>query len=104
MIRPDAYRLKDNNDDALSEHLGTAMLFFHPLSFSLTITYLVYAPAKAPRPETLFDPGCLGAPLEYTTIIMLNDYLPVLFTYDGIPSYPTNGIVHSLVLPYVALL
>ena len=54
--------------------------------------------------RTLFGSGRSGAPLGYTTIIMLNDYLPVLFTYGGIPSYPTNGIVCSSVLLYVALL
>ena len=37
-------------------------------------------------------------------MIMLNDYLPVLFTYGEIPSYPTNRIVCSLVLLYIALL
>ena len=59
---------------------------------------------KSTPTRTLFGPGCSGAPLEYTAIIMLKDYLPVLFTYGGIPSYPTNGIVCSLVLLYVALL
>ena len=53
---------------------------------------------------TLFGPRRSGASLGYTTIIMLNDYLPVLFTYGVFPSYPTNGIVCSLVLLYVALL
>ena len=54
---------------------------------------------KSTPTRTLFGPRRSGASLGYTTIIMLNDYLPVLFTYDGIPSYPTNGIVHSLVFP-----
>ena len=59
---------------------------------------------KSTPTQTLFGPGRSGAPLGYTTIIMLNDYLPVLFTYGGIPSYPTNVIVCSFVLLYVSLL
>ena len=39
LIRPDAYRLKDNNDDVLSEHLEQLCHFFLFLSFSLTIIH-----------------------------------------------------------------
>ena len=38
VIRLEAYRLKDNDDDALSEELGTTMSFLLFLSFSLTFT------------------------------------------------------------------
>ena len=61
MIPPNAYRLKDNNnDDALTEHLGEAMSFFLFLSFSLTFVYLAKAPIKAPRPEHFLARGALG--------------------------------------------
>ena len=48
VIRLEAYRLKDNDDDALSEDLGTAMSFFLFLSIGLTFVYLANAPIKAP--------------------------------------------------------
>ena len=49
VIQPDAYRLKDDNGNVLtntwnSEHLRR----FFPLKFSLTIVYLMFAPIKVP--------------------------------------------------------
>ena len=77
---------------------GTTMSLF-PLSFSLTIVYLAYAPIRAPRPEHSFGPGRSGAPLGYTTMSLF-----CLLSYGEIPSYPTKRIVCSFHLPYVALL
>ena len=50
MIRPDTYRLKDDNDDILTKRLEQ-LCHFLPLKFSLTIVYLAFAPIRAPRPK-----------------------------------------------------
>ena len=47
VIRPDAYRLKDNSDNILSNAWNSYVIFL-PLKFSLTIVYLTFAPIKAP--------------------------------------------------------
>jgi hypothetical protein len=70
-----------------------------PLSFSLTIVYLAYAPIRTPRPENSFGPGRSGAPLGCTTTSLF-----CLLSYGEIPSYPTKRIACSFNLPYVALL
>jgi len=51
VIRPDAHRLKDNDNDVLSKCLEQLCRSFLCLSFSFTIVYLANAPTKAPRPE-----------------------------------------------------
>jgi len=101
VIRLDAYQLKDNNDDALSEHLGTAMSFFLFLSFSLTFVYLANAPIKAPQPEHFSARGARGLYYPYVLFFTLST---LLLSYGETPSYPNKRAIHSFDLPYIALL
>ena len=97
VIRPDAYRLKDDDDDILTNAWNSYVIF--SLKFSLTIVYLTFAPIKAPRPETLLARVARG--------LHEGALLPLFFRlllYGETPSYANKRIVRSFNLPYVALL
>jgi len=79
VIPPDAYRLKDNDDDALTKHLGTARSFSFPLSFSLTIIYLTHAPIRAPDPNVFRLGGSTRGHYYLSvlfTVVWRNSFLP----------------------------
>ena len=69
VIRPEAHRLKDDDDDALSMDLRTAMYFTLFLSFSLTL--LSERSYKSTPTQTLFGLGRSGAPLGGSTTPLL---------------------------------
>ena len=91
VIRPDAHRLKHNDNDVLSKRLEQLCLFFLSLSFSFTIVYLANAPIRAPRPEHFLARGARGAPLPLCFVFTLN----TLFHMEKTPSYPNRRAVHS---------
>ena len=98
MIQPDAYRLKDDNDDILSECLEQLCRFSSPKiqSYHCLLSVCSY---KSTLTQTLFGPGHSGAPRGCTTTSLFR-----LLSHGEAPSYPNKRVVHSFNLPYVALL
>ena len=98
VIRLDVYRLKDDNDDILTKLLEQLCHFSSPKiqSYHCLLSVCSY---KSTLTQTLFGPGCSGAPLGYTTTSLF-----CLLSYGETPSYPNKRVVRSFNLPYVALL
>ena len=82
VIRPDAYRLKDNDDDVLSKRSEQLCRSFLSLSFSFCL--LSKRSYKSTPTRTLFGPVRSGAPIGGTitplfssfTFIWKNSFLP----------------------------
>ena len=98
VIRPNAYRLKDNNDNILSERLEQLCCFSSP-KFQSYHCLLSVCSYKSTPTRTLFGLGRLGDPRGCTTTSLCH-----LLSYGETPSYPNKRVVRSFNLPYVALL
>ena len=81
VIRLDTYQLKDDNDDALSEHLGTAMSFLSFPQFQSYLCLLSERSYKSTPTRTLFGLGHLGAPLGGSTTPLFCFYFEYSFTF-----------------------
>ena len=98
VIQPDAYRLKDDNDDTLTEHLEQ-LCHFSSHNFQSYHCLLSVCSYKSTPTRTLFGPGHSGAPRGCTTTSLF-----LLLSHGEAPSYLNKRVVRSFNLPYVALL